>query len=340
MAAGNVAAGPALVVVGQRLGRFVGDDRGDPPSVFGRLEPVIVVVAPGQGSQSPGFLSPWVEDPAARRHLERLGEAADLDLVQLGTEADADTIRRTELAQPLIVAAGLVALAALNRTPTAVAGHSVGEVTAAVAAGVLDETDGMRLIAVRGRAMAKAAAVRPTGMAAVVGGSEEAVVARLTDLGLTPANRNGAAQIVAAGELDALEALKAEPPAGSRVIPLQVAGAFHTEVMRPAVAELRDFAATLTPRNPSVRLWTNRDGSEVTDGAAFLDLLVGQVASPVRWDRTMESFADAGITGLIELTPAGTLTGLAKRALKGVPTVAVKTPADLPAAQDLLDRTA
>jgi [acyl-carrier-protein] S-malonyltransferase len=301
---------------------------------------VIVVVAPGQGSQSPGFLAPWVEDPAARDHLERLGEAAGLDLVELGTTADADTIRRTEIAQPLIVAAGLVALSALDRSPDAVAGHSVGEITAAVAAGVLDETDGMRLIAVRGRAMAEAAAARPTGMAAVLGGDEEAVVARLTELGLTAANRNGAGQIVAAGELDALETLKAEPPAGSRVIPLQVAGAFHTEVMRPAVATLGEFAATLTPRNPRARLWTNRDGSEVTDGGAFLDLLVGQVASPVRWDRTMESFAAAGIIGLIELTPAGTLTGLAKRALKGVPTVAVKTPADLPAAQDLLDRTA
>lgn len=301
---------------------------------------MIVVVAPGQGSQSPGFLAPWVEDPATRDHLERLGRSAELDLVELGTTADADTLRRTEIAQPLIVAAGLVALAALNRPIAAVAGHSVGEITAAVAAGVLDEADGMRLIAVRGRAMAEAAAARPTGMAAVLGGDEAVVVARLSDLGLTPANRNGGGQIVAAGELDALEALKAEPPAGSRVIPLQVAGAFHTEVMRPAVATLRDFAATLSPRDPGTRLWTNHDGSEVADGAAFLDLLVSQVASPVRWDRTMESFAAAGITGLIELTPAGTLTGLAKRALKGVPTVAVKTPADLPAAQDLLDRTA
>jgi [acyl-carrier-protein] S-malonyltransferase len=301
---------------------------------------VIVVVAPGQGSQSPGFLTPWIEDPAAREHLERLGEAAGLDLVQLGTEADADTIRRTEIAQPLIVAAGLVTLAALGRPVTAVAGHSVGEVTAAVAAGILDEGDGMRLIAVRGRAMAEAASVRPTGMAAVVGGDEPSVVARLEELGLVPANRNGGGQIVAAGELDALDRLKAEPPAGARVIPLQVAGAFHSEVMRPAVAELRAFADTLTPQDPSARIWTNHDGSEVRSGRAYLDLLVGQVASPVRWDRTMESFAAAGITGLIELAPAGTLTGLAKRGLKGVPAVAVKTPADLAAAQDLFDRTA
>jgi [acyl-carrier-protein] S-malonyltransferase len=301
---------------------------------------VIVVVAPGQGSQSPGFLAPWIEDPSAREHLERLGEAAGLDLVRLGTEADADTIRRTEIAQPLIVAAGLVALAALGRPVVAAAGHSVGEVTAAVAAGILDEGDGMRLIAVRGRAMAEAASVRPTGMAAVLGGDESTVVARLGELGLVPANRNGGGQIVAAGELGALDRLKAEPPAGSRVLPLQVAGAFHSEVMRPAVAELRAFADTLSPRDPSVRIWTNHDGSEVSSGRTFLDLLVGQVASPVRWDRTMESFAAAGITGLVELAPAGTLTGLAKRGLRGVPAVAVKTPADLAAAQDLFDRIA
>jgi [acyl-carrier-protein] S-malonyltransferase len=301
---------------------------------------VIVVVAPGQGSQTPGFLGPWVEDPAAKQHLERLGEAAGLDLVELGTTADADTIRRTDVAQPLIVAAGLVTLAALDRPVPAVAGHSVGEITAAVAAGVLDEEAGMRLIAVRGRAMAEAAASRPTGMAAVVGGDEAVVLARLTELGLVPANFNGGGQIVAAGDLPAIEALAAEPPAKARVIPLQVAGAFHSPVMRPAVDALREFASTLTPKDPSARLWTNADGSEVTDGARFLELLVGQVASPVRWDRTMESFSAAGITGLIELAPAGTLTGLAKRALKGVPAVAVKTPADLAAAQDLLDRTA
>ena len=301
---------------------------------------MIVVVAPGQGSQSPGFLAPWIEDPAAREHLERLGEAVGLDLVQLGTEADADTIRRTDVAQPLIVAAGLVTLAALDRPVTAVAGHSVGEVTAAVAAGILSETDGMRLIGVRGRAMADAAAARPTGMSAVLGGDEDAVLARLEELGLVPANRNGGGQIVAAGELDALERLQAEPVRGSRVIPLQVAGAFHSEAMRPAVGTLREFADTLSPQDPRARIWTNHDGSEVQDGGAFVDLLVAQVASPVRWDRTMESFAAAGITGLVELAPAGTLTGLAKRGLKGVPAVAVKTPADLAAAQDLFDRTA
>lgn len=300
---------------------------------------MIVVVAPGQGSQTPGFLAPWLELDGVADHLGRLGEAAGLDLVQLGTTADADRIRRTDIAQPLIVAAGLVTAAALARQITAVAGHSVGEVTAAVVAGVLDETVGMRLVATRGRAMAEAAAITPTGMSAVIGGDEAAVVARLDALGLTAANRNGGGQIVAAGALDALESLRVEPVPGTRVIPLQVAGAFHTRFMAPAVEALAEFATTLAPEDPSAQLWTNRDGTTVTSGPAFLDLLVGQVASPVRWDRCMESFASAGITGLVELAPAGTLTGLAKRALKGVPSVAVKTPADLAAARELLDRT-
>ncbi|RIX28909.1 ACP S-malonyltransferase [Amnibacterium setariae] len=301
---------------------------------------MIVVVAPGQGSQTPGFLAPWLELDGVRERLDAFGDAAQLDLVSLGTTADADAIRRTEVAQPLIVAAGLVAAAALDRPVTAVAGHSVGEVTAAVVSGVLGDADGMRLVATRGRAMAEAADAVPTGMSAVVGGDEQVVVARLEELGLTPANRNGGGQIVAAGELPALDALRTEPPAGARVIPLQVAGAFHTRYMAPAVETLRAFAGGLSPTDPGARLWTNRDGSEVASGAAFLDLLVGQVASPVRWDRCMESFADAGITGLVELAPAGTLTGLAKRGLKGVPTVAVKTPADLAAAQALLDGVA
>lgn len=304
------------------------------------LDTVIVVVAPGQGSQTPGFLNSWLELDGVRAHLEALGDAAELDLVSLGTTADADTIRRTEIAQPLIVAAGIVTAAALQRSIGAVAGHSVGEVTAAVVGGVLSDVDGIRLVAVRGRAMAEAAAATPTGMSAIVGGDETTVVERLAELDLTPANRNGGGQIVAAGALPALETLRAEPPAGSRVIPLQVAGAFHTAFMAPAVDTLRTFAGSLSPADPTTRLWTNRDGSEVTSGSAYLDAIVGQVASPVRWDRCMESFASAGITGLVELAPAGTLTGLAKRGLKGVPTVAVKTPSDLAAARDLLDRIA
>jgi len=198
----------------------------------------------------------------------------------------------------------------------------------------------MRLVGIRGRAMADAAAQTPTGMSAVLGGDEAAVLARLDDLGLSPANYNGGGQIVVAGETSALAELAADPPAKSRVVPLQVAGAFHTRFMQPAVERLRASAATVTPGDPTLTLWTNHDGSTVASGDRFVELLVGQVSSPVRWDATMSSFADAGVTGIVELAPAGALTGLAKRALRGVPSVAVKTPDDLQAAVDLIEGAA
>ncbi|MBO9578318.1 MAG: ACP S-malonyltransferase, partial [Microbacteriaceae bacterium] len=227
------------------------------------------------------------------------------------------------------------------RFPGGVAGHSVGELAAAAVAGILEPVDAMRLVGVRGRAMAEAAALEPTGMAAVLGGDEPEVLARLEALELTPANYNGGGQIVAAGSISALETLGAEPPAGARVIPLQTAGAFHTRYMAPAVEALRVAAAELEPAAPAHAIWTNRDGSAVADGRAFLDLVVGQVANPVRWDLVTESLRAAGVTGIIELAPAGTLVGLAKRAFKGaepaVETVAVKTPDDLEAALALLE---
>ncbi|MCD2442077.1 ACP S-malonyltransferase [Agromyces sp. SYSU K20354] len=306
---------------------------------------MIVVVAPGQGSQTPGFLSPWLTEPAFADHLAALSDAAGLDLVRHGTESDADTIRDTSVAQPLIVAAGLLTLGALLDGDRAaklggIAGHSVGEITAAAGAGVLAEREAMRFVSERGRAMADAASLAPTGMSAVLGGDEQQLLARLAELDLEPANFNGGGQVVVAGALDALEQLKAEPPAGARVVPLQVAGAFHTRYMQPAVEHLAAVAASLAPADPALPLWTNRDGSTVDSGSAFLELLVGQVSSPVRWDLCMASFQEAGVTGIIELAPAGALVGLAKRGLKGVPTVAVKTPDDLPAAIELIEQSA
>ena len=302
---------------------------------------VIVVVCPGQGSQTPGFLSPWLELEGVSDTIAAYSDAAEVDLRQHGTLSDADTIRDTRIAQPLIVAASLVAAASLTsragRRADGVAGHSVGEIAALVSAGVIDAETGMRLVGIRGRAMADAAAQTPTGMSAVLGGDEEAVLTRLSELGLSPANYNGGGQLVVAGELAGLDALATEPVKGTRVIPLQVAGAFHTSFMGSAVAALRDAVATVTPRDPDITLWTNRDGSVVSDGPQALTYLVDQVSSPVRWDLCMASFAEQGITGLIELAPAGALTGLAKRGLRGVPTVAVKTPDDLDAAVALLN---
>ena len=301
---------------------------------------MLVIVAPGQGSQTPGFLTPWLELPGAREHLEELSRAADLDLVAHGTVSDADTIKDTAVAQPLIVGAGLLSLRALLDGATAradvLAGHSVGEITAAAAAGVLTEADAMALVGERGRAMADAAALEPTGMSAVLGGDPEEVLAVLERHDLTPANMNGGGQVVAAGALDRLAALTEEPPARARVIPLAVAGAFHTRFMQPAVERLQEHAAGLSPAAPRVTLLSNADGRAVAEGPAVLDALVRQVSNPVRWDLTMDTLADLGVTGLIELAPAGTLVGLAKRGLKGVPAVALKTPDDLDAARALL----
>ncbi|MFT4220295.1 MAG: ACP S-malonyltransferase [Microbacterium sp.] len=302
---------------------------------------MIVVVCPGQGSQTPGFLEPWLALDGARERLEQYADAAEVDVVEHGVHSEASVIRDTSIAQPLIVAASLLAWHALSERVTkgevgGIAGHSVGELAALAGANVLSDLDAMRLVGIRGRAMAHAAAFEITGMSAVLGGVEDEVLARLDDLGLTAANHNGSGQIVAAGGIGQLDELRQEPPRGSRIVPLQVAGAFHTVFMASAVDRLRDAAAEVPVSDPTITLWTNHDGSVVASGRQALDLLVGQVASPVRWDQCMASFADHGVTGIIELAPAGTLVGLAKRALKGVPAVAVRTPDDLDEAVALI----
>ncbi|MER8047853.1 ACP S-malonyltransferase [Streptomyces sp. NPDC094032] len=303
---------------------------------------MLVLVAPGQGAQTPGFLTPWLELPGAADRVAAWSDAIGLDLAHYGTKADADEIRDTAVAQPLLVAAGLLSAAALGDVaPGAVAGHSVGEFTAAAFAGVLDDTAALRLVRTRGLAMAEAAAITKTGMSALLGGDPEVTVPHLEKLGLTPANVNGAGQIVAAGTLEQLAALAEDKPEGvRRVVALQVAGAFHTHHMAPAVEKLAAAAQELSPADPAVRYVSNKDGQVVTGGAEVIARLVGQVANPVRWDLCMETFKELGVTGLIEVCPGGTLTGLAKRALPGVPTVALKTPDDLDAARTLVAETA
>ncbi|WP_396668289.1 ACP S-malonyltransferase [Microbacterium sp. R86528] len=297
-----------------------------------------IAVFPGQGSQSPGFLAPWLEIDSARERLSRYSDFAEIDLVAAGTEWDADRIRDTQVAQPLIVAASLLSWNLLTDHSAigAVAGHSVGEFAAAVAAGILTDEDALRLVGIRGRAMAEAASQTATGMSAVIGGDETAILTRLEELDLTPANYNGGGQLVVAGAVEALANLAASPVAGTRVISLPVAGAFHTRYMLPAVDALRAAVTTAAVSAPALMIHTNKDGSVVTSGEEFIDLLVAQVASPVRWDLCMSAFAQAEVSGIVELSPAGALTGLAKRALRGVPTVAVKTPDDLEAAETLL----
>lgn len=300
---------------------------------------MIVVAGPGQGSQKPGFLTPWLDDPTSASLLATLSEAAEIDLVAHGTTSDADTIRDTAVAQPLIVAAGIITAERLFRDRdkhnVALAGHSVGEITAACVAGVLSAKDAMRFVHARATGMAKAAAKTPTSMAAVLGGEQDDVVAHLAKHNLAPANFNGGGQIVAAGAVQDIEALAADPMPKTRVIPLSVAGAFHTHFMSEAVAPLADFAKTLQPQNPTVPLYTNANGETVAKGSTYLDLLVAQVECPVHWDAVTKAFAPT-LEGFIELAPGGTLAGLVKRQVKGVPTVAIKTPEDLPAALELL----
>ncbi|QNP72931.1 ACP S-malonyltransferase [Streptomyces roseirectus] len=299
---------------------------------------MLVLVAPGQGAQTPGFLTPWLDLPGVEDRLRAWSDVIGLDLVHYGTNADADEIRDTSVAQPLLVAAGLVSGAALGDvTPGAVAGHSVGELTAAAWAGVLSENDALSLVRKRGLAMAEAAAVTRTGMAALLGGDPATTVPHLEKLGLTPANINGAGQIVAAGTAEQLAALAEDKPEGVRkVVALKVAGAFHTSHMAPAVAVLEEAASGLDPADPTVPYVSNKDGEAVASGAEVLSRLVGQVANPVRWDLCMETFKELGVTAIIEAAPGGTLVGLAKRALPDVPRLALKTPDDLDAARELI----
>jgi len=305
---------------------------------------MLVIAAPGQGAQTPGFLAPWLEIPGVAELVAAWSELAGRDLIRLGTVAGADEITDTAVAQPLLVAAALAAAGALGvgqsddhgQHGTIVAGHSVGELAAGAIAGVISPDDALRLVSVRGRAMADAAAAGPTSMTAVLGGDQATVLRSIEAHGLTPANINGAGQIVAAGTLEQLALFADDPPVGARLRPLPVAGAFHTKYMAPAVHAMRAAAATATARNPVLTLLSNRDGAVVRTGADWLERMCTQVSAPVRWDSCMVTMSSLGATAFLELPPAGTLTGLARRALPGVQVLAVRSPGDLDAAGALL----
>ncbi|MEV6412235.1 acyltransferase domain-containing protein [Kribbella sp. NPDC051718] len=306
---------------------------------------MLVIAAPGQGAQTPGFLEPWLADPVFENRLNWLSAVAGLDLAHYGTKADADTIRDTAIAQPLLVAASMLSALALFPHPGdsfekigALAGHSVGEIAAAVGAGVITGEQAMVLVRERGKAMAAASALTPTSMTAVLGGDREEILAKLEKYGLTAANDNGPGQIVAAGTVEELAALQADPPEKTRLIPLSVAGAFHTKHMEPAVQTLAGYARSITTHDPRTRLISNRDGQIVHDGRDVLRRLVQQVNAPVRWDLCMQTMADLQVTGILEMTPAGTLTGIARRALKGVEVFALKTPDQLDDARAFVDK--
>jgi [acyl-carrier-protein] S-malonyltransferase len=306
---------------------------------------VLVIVAPGQGAQTPGFLSPWLEISSFADRLAWLSAVSGLDLVHYGTEADAETIRDTAVAQPLLVASGLLAALELFPHPAdsfdrvgAVAGHSVGELTAAAGARVITAEQAMVLVRERGRAMATASAATPTSMTAVLGGDRDEVLAKVAEHGLTAANDNGPGQVVAAGTVEQLQAFADDPPAKARLVPLSVAGAFHTDHMAPAVDVLARLAKAVSTHDPRTPVISNRDGQVVNDGQEVLQRIVTQVSTPVRWDLCMETMLDLGVTGLLELPPAGTLTGIARRAMKGVETFALKTPDQLDDARAFCDK--
>jgi [acyl-carrier-protein] S-malonyltransferase len=306
---------------------------------------VLVIVAPGQGAQTPGFLEPWLEDPTFAARFHWLSVVAGIDLAHYGTQADQETIRDTAIAQPLLVSSGLVAALALFPHPAdafaaigAASGHSVGEITAAAGVGVISAEQAMVLVRERGAAMAEAAARTPTSMTALLGGDREEVLAKLDAHGLTAANDNGPGQVVAAGTTEQLTALANDPPAKARLVPLSVAGAFHTDHMRPAVDRLTTLAQAISTHDARTRLISNRDGQVVHQGREVLSRIVAQVASPVRWDLCMQTMVDLGVTGLLEMPPAGTLTGIARRGLKGVDTFALKTPDQLDAARAFVDK--
>ena len=302
---------------------------------------MLAIIAPGQGSQTPGLLSSWIQDPSLKELLASWSDAIGLDLLHLGTNADAEEIKDTANAQPLIVAASLLGAHALGIKNFAVtSGHSVGELAAAALSGAISESDALRIVRTRGLEMAKAAATSPSGMSAILGGDRAEVLAAIAALKLVAANDNGAGQIVAAGDLQALGSLNENPPVGARVRALAVAGAFHTDFMQPAVEPLRALATTVPTHPVVIQVISNKDGRVVSDGAEVLNRIVNQIANPVRWDLCMETLKSLGVTGVIELPPAGTLVGLLKRAASEIETFALKSADDLDAAREFAGRHA
>ena len=302
---------------------------------------MLAIIAPGQGSQTPGMFNSWIQDPLLKALLVSWSDAIGLDLLHLGTAADAEEIKDTANAQPLIVAASLLGAHALGVKNFAVtSGHSVGELAAAALSGAISESEALKIVRARGIEMAKAASASPSGMSALLGGDRTEVLAKISALKLVAANDNGAGQIVAAGDLQALASLNENPPAGARVRALAVAGAFHTEFMQPAVESLRTLATTVTTHPVVIQVISNKDGQVVTDGADVLNRIVNQIANPVRWDLCMETLKSLGVTGVIELPPAGTLVGLLKRAASEIETFALKSADDLDAAREFAGRHA
>ncbi|MFE7467810.1 ACP S-malonyltransferase [Streptomyces sp. NPDC057499] len=299
-----------------------------------------IVTAPGQGVQRPGMLDPWLDAvPGAPGLVDDWSRAAGFDLIEAGRNAE--LLADTAYAQPLIVATALLSYELLrDRMPLAggevlFAGHSVGELAAASAAGYLGAGDAVALARVRGAAMSAACAAAPTAMAAVMPtrrdpATDEEIVAAVEAAGLTAANWNGSHQFVAAGPAERIAALVEAPPPGVRVARLAVAGAFHTAAMAPAVVEFARAVGEVRFTEPSSPLLGNADGAVVNSPDELRRRLITQITAPVRWDRCARTIATlAPDAPQIELAPAGPLTRLLQRDRPAAHTVALSTPQEL-----------
>lgn len=300
---------------------------------------MLAIIAPGQGSQTPGMLDSWIQSTDSKELIASWSELIGLDLLRLGTTADSGEIKDTANAQPLIVATSLLSAHALGvRDFELTSGHSVGEVTAAALSGAISMSDALLLVRVRGVAMAQAASSQPAGMSAVLGGDRMEVLQGIASLGLTAANDNGAGQIVAAGDLQALTSLAENPPTGTRVRALAVAGAFHTSYMQSAVDPVRELALHISTTPTAIKVVSNKDGAVISDPHEILSRIVDQIENPVRWDLCMNTLKSLGIRGVIELAPAGTLVGLLKRATPDIECFALKSADNLPEAREFAER--
>ena len=301
-------------------------------------------MTPGQGSQTSGMYSNWITDTANKELIAKYSNLIDLDLFHYGTSASQAEITATNIAQPLLTALAFMSFGKLkvnSNTNIVYSGHSVGELSAASLAGFYSDETAMKLVNVRGKAMAEAAASNSaTGMSAVLGGDKAEVIKHIEQFDLVPANVNSNGQIVASGLLTNLEKLSANPPASTKVRKLEVAGAFHSQFMKSAESELeKEFTqGEITDSNSS--FISNKDGQIVKDSYELKNRLITQITSPVRWDLCQAKMIELGVTGMLELAPAGVLTGIAKREMPGVELFAIKSPEDIPGAQAFIDKHA
>ena len=303
---------------------------------------MLAVVAPGQGSQSVGMLSPWVTDSKDKELVDSWSSLISVDLLKLGQSGNSEEIKSTDNAQLLIFITSILSSLNLdlkNAKDQSIifAGHSVGEFAAYSIAGTFEVDQALKIVARRGQSMLAATnAFSKTGMSAVLGGNNDEVISYLREFNLIPANINSNGQIIAAGTLENLDRLANTPPAGTRVRPLEVSAAFHTKYMEPAISRFKEIFRDLNTNSPSQIILSNKNGEELNKSTDIIENLINQVISPVRWDLCQAKMVELGVTGMLELAPGGTLCGIAKKEIPSVETFAIKSPEDIQSANDFI----